>query len=122
MLELLIALGLVVQIHFVSASTTIPEATTTPSTIPEMVSWSANKYGVDPEIITKVIQCESTSNPTAIGDHGHSYGISQIYLPAHPEITKDQALDPAWAIDYLAQQISIGKGNRWTCYRKLSTS
>jgi hypothetical protein len=69
--------------------------------------------------MASVIHCESSGNPKAIGDGGKSYGIVQIYLPAHPDITKEQALDPEWAIDWMARQFSYGNARLWTCWRLL---
>lgn len=63
-----------------------------------------------------MIQCESQYNPKAIGDNGTSFGLVQIHLIAHPDITKTQALDPAFAVDFLAHQIALGNGHIWSCY------
>lgn len=43
-----------------------------------------------------------------------SWGIAQIHLPAHPEISKEQALDPKWSIDWAAFQFSEGHQDMWT--------
>lgn len=63
------------------------------------------------------LKCESSLNPNAIGDAGQSYGVAQIHLPSHPTVTKEQALDPNFAIEWTAQQFSKGKAEMWTCYR-----
>lgn len=126
---LLIALGLMVALT--SASTTVPaeiqqvSTTTAPLTIDEMIQTSADKHGVDGKVMRQVLMCESTLNPKAEGDHGingtatTSWGIAQIHLPAHPEITKEQALDPKFAINWTAKEMAAGRGYMWTCYRKL---
>lgn len=67
----------------------------------------------------EVISCESSFNPNAIGDSGKSYGLSQIHTPSHPDITKEQALDPDFAIEYMAVQFSKGNQWMWSCYNKL---
>lgn len=69
--------------------------------------------------MTKIINCESSRNPNAVGDRGNSFGLVQIHLPSHPSITKEQALDEEYAIDFLAKNLSEGKGYLWTCYRML---
>lgn len=84
-----------------------------------MLQDSALVYGVSLLALTNTLQCESKLNPHAIGDHGHSYGIAQIHMPSHPNITKTQALDPAFAIDWTAKQFSEGKSSMWTCARIL---
>ena len=83
-----------------------------------MITSSADKYGVNRSLLAQIIKCESGSNPNAVGDHGTSFGLVQIHLPAHPNITKEQALDPEFSTDYLAKQISIGNANMWSCYKK----
>lgn len=63
------------------------------------------------------IECESGFNPKAIGDHGTSFGIVQIHLPAHPSVTKAQALNPVWALEWAAEQWQAGHASAWSCYR-----
>lgn len=84
-----------------------------------LITDSANKYGVDAEIMRRVIECESGGNPNVIGDNGNSYGLVQISLPHHPEVLKEQALDPEFATEFLAKNLSEGKGSMWTCFRLL---
>jgi len=43
---------------------------------------------------------ESGENDMAIGDGGTSFGRFQIHLPAHPEITVEQAQDPEFSSDW----------------------
>lgn len=69
-------------------------------------------------VIKTVIKCESGYKINAVGDIGNSFGLVQIYLPAWKgKITKEQALDPEFAVDFLAEKLSKGQGNLWTCYR-----
>jgi len=88
----------------------------------ELITASSIKYSVKRKIIADVIQCESTGKINAVGDGGRSFGLVQIFLPAHPEITKEQALDPVFAVDYLAKELSRGRGSAWTCWRLLVSS
>jgi soluble lytic murein transglycosylase-like protein len=77
------------------------------------------RYGVNLSLMEAIIRCESSFNPNAVGDFGQSFGLVQIFLPAHPSITKDQALDPTFAVDFLARNLAAGKGSMWTCFRLL---
>ncbi len=87
------------------------------STSPDAsVRFWADLYGVSYYEMHETIQCESGFDPNAVGDHGHSYGVSQIYLPAHADITKKQALDPDWAVQYMA---SHWHTDHWSCARNL---
>lgn len=88
----------------------------------------AVKADLSPTEVVSVIDCETsgTWNPEIQSDAYNkkdggrelSFGLAQIHLPAHPEITKEQATDPLWAIDYLVRQVAQGRGNMWTCYHE----
>ena len=83
-----------------------------------------------------VINCESQYHPSiqskhvyternvpkgyAVGDREQSYGLVQIHLPAHSSVTKAQATDPEFAVDFLAKNLAVGKGSMWTCYNNLA--
>lgn len=92
----------------------------TTTDIPSLVEIYAVKYGVSEDVMNKVIHCESTHNPNAVGDNGQSFGLVQIHLPSWGgQITREEALDPHFALNFLAEKLSEGKGRLWTCYRKL---
>ena len=89
-----------------------------PPTVPELIQKYATEYNVSASKMTKTIQCESSFNPNAVGDGGNSYGLSQIHLPSWGgSITKEQALNPDFAVKFMAQQFSQGNARKWTCYR-----
>lgn len=44
---------------------------------------------------------ESGWNQAAVGDNNTSFGPFQIHLPVHPGVTKAQAEDPVWAVNYM---------------------
>lgn len=86
---------------------------------PLIIEAYAVRYGIPSEPIIDTLKCESGFNPVAIGDKGTSFGVAQIHLPAHPDITRDEALNPFFAIDWTAQQFKAGKQGMWSCYRFL---
>jgi len=92
------------------------------ATIEELILMHSRKYGVSAYIMRKIIHCESSGSASAIGDFGQSFGLVQIHLPSHPYVTQAQALDPEFAISFLAKNLSLGKGSMWTCYRMLELS
>ena len=51
------------------------------------------------------------------GTREKSFGVSQIHLPDHPEITYEQAIDPAFSIEYMASEFSKGRARQWMGYR-----
>ena len=87
-------------------------------TINEMITQSAIKYGVSRQILASVIKCESKFNPLAVSKTA-DYGVAQIHLSAHPTITKSQAFNPKWSIDWMAHEFSLGHQSAWTCWRNL---
>lgn len=100
-----------------SVNLTAPIVPPKPLTLKEKSDKYAKQYNVNAELMSAVVKCESTFNPDAIGDYGNSFGLVQIHLPSHPTITKEQAYDPDFALDFLAKNLAKGKGNMWTCYR-----
>ncbi len=87
----------------------------------------AHKYGVNPVLIDKVITCESNWKNVqsrlynkADGGRELSFGIAQIRISVHPDISKKDALDERFAIHYMVTNIAKGNGRMWTCYRKIA--
>lgn len=99
--------------------TTVSSTTPKQLSLPEKIDASAKRYGVQPLLMKRVIECESSNNPDAVGDGGTSFGLAQIHLPAHPDITKEQATNPDFAIDFLAKNLAAGKGSMWTCFNMM---
>ena len=50
-----------------------------------------------------------------VGDRERSFGLVQIHLPVH-DVTMAQALNPEFAIDFLAKNIAKGRASMWSCY------
>lgn len=66
---------------------------------------AARQYGVPPAALYGIIALESNFNPNAVGDNGQSFGLVQIYGPAWPNITRTQALNPVFAINWAANNL-----------------
>ena len=91
------------------------------------IDWYADKYGVDVDSMRKVIYCENRSlNPLAqsgykseTGPNGRedSWGLVQIHLPSHPHITRAQAQDVDFSLNFIAKAFSEGKQRMWSCWR-----
>lgn len=65
----------------------------------------------------ETIKCESDFSISAVGDSGDSIGIAQINLPSHPEISKLQALEPEFSIEFMAKEFKAGHARLWSCWR-----
>ncbi len=73
------------------------------------------------KIILEVLKCESNfvneqSRIITDGVREPSYGIAQIHLPSHPDVTKEQALDEEFSIHWTAKKWKQGF-RLWTCYQ-----
>lgn len=107
----------------------------TPERIKKEVWDAAARYNTFPEKMWNVMLCEnrdliidqqslhiySFSDPSRgiyKGNREMSYGLAQIHLPDH-NVTHDQAIDPKFAIDFMAKHFAEGHASWWTCYRKI---
>lgn len=88
-------------------------------TIPSIIRQQAFKYSVSEKLMTDIIMCESSMNPNAVGDNGHSRGLVQIYDSFHPNVTHEQAFNEEFAVEFLAKNLSLGKGKMWSCFSKV---
>ena len=75
---------------------------------------TAKVYGVSGYQMERTIECESRFNniqSTAkdkTGPNGYedSWGISQIHLPSHPEVSRAEAMDEHFAIEWMAKNFN----------------
>lgn len=86
----------------------------------------ATEYGVSESYMHKIIQCESnyvqdvqSRHLRPDGSQEKSYGLSQIFLPAHPHVSYEEAIDPEFAIDFLGENLSKGRSSMWSCSRMI---
>lgn len=112
-----------------------------PATVTEEVSESlddkitryARKYGISEARFRALVLCENRSlDPTKqsdlyyqfsdprrgiiIGERERSYGLLQIHLPDHPDVSYSQAIDPDYSLNWGAQRISVG-WTKWSCWK-----
>ncbi len=95
--------------------------------IPEKVRFYADLHKADADQIERVIMCESqgrpevqSGHPDPTGPNGRedSWGLSQIHLPSHPEITREQATDPDFALEFISKEFAAGRSWKWkACLR-----
>ncbi len=94
----------------------IPFTCMADTSIQSIIERYSSLYGVSEATMTHIVLKESTMCTNMIGDNGNSIGCVQINLIYHPEITKKQALDPDFSINWLAKQLSLGHCSWWmTC-------
>ena len=88
------------------------------STSEAIVLSYAVRYGVNGEHLYKTLQCESGLISDAVGDKGLAIGVAQIRLDYHPDITKAEALDPFFSINFAAKEFAAGHASEWSCWRE----
>ncbi len=64
---------------------------------------------------------EQSHVPNRKGPNGreNSWGVCQIHLTAHPNITMEQAMSPAWCIYWSAKEFKEGRASQWTGWNLL---
>lgn len=80
----------------------------------------AAHYGTSAATLKRIVQCESGYVTDIQSRHMLSYGreksfgLAQIHLPSHPNVTYEEAIDPKFAINYLAKHYAAGT-DKWSC-------
>ena len=119
-----ISVILVIGAFLCFSSTTVEytHADTPPPSTSDLIAMYAGMYNVPESTLKNVISCESSFQNTAHRKtvKEDSYGLVQINLLAHPDISKADAQDPSFSINYLAQNIAKGnlKQMWYICSRK----
>lgn len=99
----------------------INSGSTTPSIIKDYIVVEALVAGVNPQTALTVAERESRFNPKAAGDGGKSHGIWQIHLPAHKEVTKEQAQNIIFSTQWSMNEMSKNSCAIWsTCPKSVS--
>lgn len=94
----------------------------------------AEAHGLDARLFASVVACESNFDPTIqsrhlynfndpergirAGERELSYGIAQIHVPDH-DVTIQQAQDPDFALNWMADMWIKGNAHYWTCYNQM---
>lgn len=102
--------------------TAVPEKTSildAPQQFVPLIVKASRDTGVPDTLIAALIKWESNYNPNANGDGGQSWGLGQIYIPMHPNITPQQAQDPAFAIPWIAGHLKAKYDKFGTWYNAL---
>ena len=75
----------------------------------DLIAAASAKHGVRAELITSLIQHESSFNPNAVGDNGVARGLGQMHPAACQTVGAnwDDMFDPAKAIDALTAYLAF---------------
>jgi soluble lytic murein transglycosylase-like protein len=79
-----------------------------PTPYDPIISQAAQQYGVDAQVLKRLLGTESSFNPKAVGEmtpQGQAHGIAQIMTQIHG-VPVERAQDPAFAIPFAAQLLA----------------
>ena len=68
-----------------------------------VIQQSAIQYGIDPVVFKRLLGTESSFNPTAVSPRGESFGLGIAQIAAVHGLSREQMLDPNFAIPAGAQ-------------------
>lgn len=81
----------------------------------------AEQYNVSPKLMKCLIRHENRnwipelqSGIVTNGVREKSWGLSQIHLPSHPSISLEEATDPKFSIEFMAQEIANKRAWQWS--------
>lgn len=93
------------------------------------------KYGVRYLSLIETIKCEAPKTADGLFDptaqslfedtksvRENSWGVAQINLTAHPQVTMEQATDARWSIEWTAREFSLDHASMWTCWKLLKAA
>ena len=52
------------------------------------------------------------------GTREKSYGLAQIHLPDHPDVSYEEAINPEFSIEFMAKNFAKGNEGWWMGYEK----
>jgi len=114
----LLGAALLTQAAFASA------VDTTPDGLRNVAAMVAVAYRIDPIEFAAIAECESgfvadaKSQYIWRGKPERSYGVFQIHLDSHPEVTYAQAINPLYNIVWAAQRWDDAPHQWYNCYKK----
>jgi soluble lytic murein transglycosylase-like protein len=112
-------------LNAVSSDFVIQSIEVSSSSVPSLLRYYGKKNGLsDTEVsqVLEVVRCESQFNPSAVNIHDSekgSWGLAQINLSAHPNITKEQALNKYYASWFITSEFANNNEWKWTCFRNI---
>lgn len=88
--------------------------------------WSLSQV-MKERMFKTIVECENpdldpllqshVKDPKGPNGREDSWGMCQINLKYNPEVTKEQAQNVDFCLDWMAERFSKGKATLWSCYR-----
>ena len=105
----------------------IPHESSTTDDVIRYLYKRADEAGLDGDAIAHTIYCESMyyntqSSIVRNGVREPSYGIAQIHLPSHTDVTVEEAMNPYFAVDFIINHWNATEKGIWHGYDRASDS
>jgi hypothetical protein len=81
----------------------------------------SQKYGLDYDQLSSVIQCESAFNSVKYGDKGKAFGVAQFHKATFDEYCSGNYYNSIDQLNCMAKMFSTGGAGNWSCFNKLYT-
>lgn len=111
--------------HYTGMLTTLQAS----SNVPALIDYYSAKYALTPaqhKMMYDTVKCESNfvvdTQSFSINSKGireNSWGLAQIHLPSHPTISRQQAINPDFALNFIAYHFSKEHYSMWSCMKLL---
>jgi hypothetical protein len=108
--------------HFPVTVASLVKSSTPQASITTFVRKEAIQYHVNPDLANCIVSHESQWIGSKVGDignvHGESFGLWQIEVKQHDDITQAEALDPFESTDWALSKIAAGHVAWWSTWWK----
>lgn len=108
------------QLYRATHSTIDFKAPITQEMILDTLKKKEGEYKLPAGSLEKLARCESSLNPQATHKNTNGSidrGLFQINSKAHYEVSDTCAFDYTCATNWTAQQLKLGRGKMWVCYK-----
>lgn len=120
---ILLAATLTIEVVYAEAPLEPKKTSWSVEEVKVMVDSYADQYGVSRSIMHAVVKCESGYVYNVPGDKRHgayeSFGVSQIHLKDHPDVSYEEAINADFALNFMASEMKAGRSWQWSCWKKL---
>lgn len=92
--------------------------------VKELARDTAKRYGLNTQKFLHTLNCENlfrakgqSERVDSKGEREDSWGSAQINLYWNPNVTKEEAEDPSFAILWMAEEWNSGQAWKWSCWK-----
>ena len=96
-------------------STSIPATSWPHTAVVAAIQAAAARYGVDPNWMLRIAQCESGLRPNAYNPRGPYYGLFQFLMSTFTHNGGHNIWDPADQANVAAKMLAHGQAYQWSC-------